>query len=410
VDTHADVHVAAALDERGRRLGIRSVPPTPAGFADLAAWAGRFGPLERVGVEGTGSYGAGLARWLGARGVPVVEVDRPDRRARRRHGKSDPVDAEAAARAVQAGTASARPRASTAAMEMLRALRVARQSAVKARAQAANQLHALVVTAPDALRAQLRPLPLARLVTRAAAFRGGRPPATPEAATKLALKVLALRYRRLCAEVAEVDAHLHRLLAASLPELLALKGVGVDVAATLLVAAGDQPQRLRSEAAFAHLCGVAPIPASSGRTHRYRLNRGGDRDANRAFYILAIVRMGCDPRTRAYVARRTAEGMSKAEILRCLKRYLAREVYRVLVARPAPAPAATVSMGAANAGRGTASTLERGGSLANRSAPPWPGAGRHPPGRSAAEEPRQGLDAPAGAEPPTAPPRPPACA
>ena len=165
--------------ERGRRLGIHSVPTTPAGFAELATWADRFGPLERAGIEGTGSYGAGLARWLGARGVAVVEVDRPDHRARRRHGKSDPVDAEAAARAVQAGTAIARPRVSTAAMEMLRALRVARQSAVKARAQAANQLHALVVTAPDALRAQLRPLTLARLVTTAAAFRAAGSPPRP---------------------------------------------------------------------------------------------------------------------------------------------------------------------------------------------------------------------------------------
>src|SRR5215207_7304786 len=204
VDTHIDQHVGVALDQFGRRLGTRSVPTTPAGFATLLAWAGGFGVIDRVGIEGTGSYGAGLARWLGARGVAVVEVDRPDRRARRRHGKSDPVDAEAAARAVQAGTAIARPRVSTAAMEMLRALRVARQSAVKARVHTANQLHALVVTAPDALRTQLRPLTLACLVTTAATFRCGRQPATPEAATKLALKVLAVRYRHLCTEVADL--------------------------------------------------------------------------------------------------------------------------------------------------------------------------------------------------------------
>jgi transposase len=410
VDPHADGHVAAALDERGRRLGTSSVPTTPAGFAALAAGAGRFGPLERVGIEGTGSYGAGLARWLSARGVAGVEVDRPDRRARRRHGKSDPVDATAAARAVQAGTASARPRVHTAARELLRALRVARQSAVKARAQAANQLHALVVTAPDALRAQLRPLTLARLVARAAAFRCRQPPATPEAATTLALTALAVRDRRLRAEVAAVEVHRHRLLAASLPELLALKGVGVDVAATRLGAAGDQPHRRRSEAAVAHLGGVAPIPASSGKTRRHRLNRGGDRDANRALSILAVVRMGCDPRTQASVARRTAEGLNTAEILRCVKRFLAREVSRVLVARPEPVPAATATGGATDAPRATASTLRRGGSLANRPAPAWPGAGRHPQGRSAAEEPRQGLDAPAGAEPPARPLRPPACA
>lgn len=405
VDTHADVHVAAALDERGRRLGIHRVPSTAAGFADLATWAGRFGPLERVGIEGTGSYGAGLARWLGARGVAVVEVDRPDRRARRRHGKSDPVDAEAAARAVQAGTAIARPRVSTAAMEMLRALRVARQSAVKARVQAANQLHALVVTAPDTLRAQLRTLTLARLVTTAATFRGGRPPATPEAATKLALKILAVRYRHLCAEVADLDRHLKRLLTEVAPELLAVKGVGIDVAATLLVAAGDQPQRLRSESAFAHLCGVAPIPASSGKTHRHRLNRGGDRDANRALYIVVVVRMACDPRTQAYVARRTAEGLSKAEILRCLKRYLARELYRVLVTRPTPALVPTALDKPDAEQHQAASTLGGSGSLANHPTSPWPGAAGHLEGRSAAEEPRQGLDAPAGAAPPASPRR-----
>jgi transposase len=404
VDTHADVHVAAALDERGRRLGIHRVPTTPAGFAELATWAGRFGPLERVGIEGTGSYGAGLARWLGTRGVAVVEVDRPDRRARRRHGKSDPVDAEAAARAVQAGTAIARPRVSTAAMEMLRARRVARQSAVKARVQAANQLHALVVTAPDTLRPQLRPLPLARLVTTAASFRASRQPATPEAASKLALKVLAVRSRHLCAEVADLDRHLKRLLTEVAPELLAVKGIGIDVAATLLVAAGDQPQRLRSESAFAHLCGVAPIPASSGKTHRHRLNRGGDRDANRALYIVAVVRLACDPRTQAYVARRTAEGLSKAEILRCLKRYLARELYHVLVTRPTPA-VVPPALDEADAETHQASSTRGGsGSPANHSTAPWPGAAGHLEGRSAAEEPRQGLDAPAGAAPP-APPR-----
>jgi transposase len=248
--------------------------------------------------------------------VAVVEVDRPDRRTRRRRGKSDPVDAEAAARAVQAGTATGLPRGGNGATEMVRALRVARQSAIRARIQAANQLRALVVTAPDALRERLRPLTLHQLVTTAAAFRGGAPPSTPLAATKLALRSIAVRYRALRAEGRALDAQLDRLLAAAAPGLVALKGVGTDVAATLLVAAGDRPDRLRSEAAFAHLCGVAPVPASSGKTQRHRLNRGGDRDANRALYVLALVRLRCDPRTRAYVARRTAEGLSKLEILR----------------------------------------------------------------------------------------------
>ena len=338
----------------------------------------------------------------------MVEVDRPDRRARRRRGKSDVVDAEAAARAVQAGTASARPRAQTGVTEMLRALRVARQSAVKARTQAANQLHALVVTAPDALRARLRPLTLPRLVATAAALRirsgGGPSPATPTAATKLALKAVAGRYRHLDAEVAALDVHLRRLVAGAAPALLAVKGVGPELAATLLGVAGDHPDRLRSEAAFAHLCGVAPIPASSGKTTRHRLNRGGDRDANRALYLLALGRMKWDPRTRAYVARRTAGGLSKPEIIRCLKRYLARTVYRILVgANAATAPAVGVPDAATGTTCPPAGTIGSAGSQANRSAAHPPGAGGHPQGRSAAEEPRQGLDALVGAEPP--PPR-----
>jgi transposase len=336
VDTHADVHVGVALDQLGRRLGSHSVPTTPAGYAELVAWAGRFGALERVGIEGTGSYGAGLARWLRARGLPVLEVERPTRQARR-HGKSDPVDAEAAARAVQAGTATAQPKAADGPVEMIRVLHLTRRAALKARTQAANQLHALVVSAPDALRARLRPLPLARRVTMAAAFRPGPTLATPTAATKLALKSVARRYQHLSAEIAALDAQLDRLVARAAPALVAVKGVGTDTAAALLVAAGDNPDRLRSEAAFAHLCGVAPIPASSGKSTRHRLNRGGDRDANRALHLLAVRRMAWDPRTRAYVARRTTEGRSKPEILRCLKRYLAREVYPLLVGRPAAA-------------------------------------------------------------------------
>jgi transposase len=341
VDTHTDQHVGVALDQFGRRLGTLGVPTTPAGFAALLAWARDFGVVEQIGIEGTGSYGAGLTRWLRARGLTVVEVERPDRhdrQARRRRGKSDSIDAEAAARAVQAGTVIGQPKAGDGQVEMIRTLRLARRSAMKARTQAANQLHALVVTAPDELRARLRALPMAELVRVAAAFRPvrtGAALATPLAATKLALKGLAVRYRQLSAEIDALDAHLEPLVAAAAPELLAVKGVGADIAGALLVAVGDNPDRLRSEAAFASLCGVAPIPASSGKTNRHRLSRGGDRDANRALYLLALGRMGWDPATRTYVTRRTAAGLSKAEIIRCLKRYLAREVYRLLVKPPA---------------------------------------------------------------------------
>jgi transposase len=337
VDTHTDQHVGVALDQFGRRLGTRSVPTTPAGFAALLAWARDFGVIEQIGIEGTGSYGAGLTRWLRARGLAVIEVERPhrhDRQARRRRGKSDPLDAEAAARAVQAGTVVGQPKAGDGQVEMIRTLRLTRRSAMKARTQAANQLHAVVVTAPDELRARLRVLPLAELVRIAAAFRPVRTGVTlttPMAAAKLALKGLAIRYRQLSAEIDALDVHLERLVSIAAPELIAVKGVGTDIAGALLVAAGDNPDRLHSEAAFASLCGVAPIPASSGKTNRHRLSRGGDRDANRALYLLALGRMGWDPATRTYVTRRTAAGLSKPEIIRCLKRYLAREIYRILV-------------------------------------------------------------------------------
>jgi transposase len=253
----------------------------------------------------------------------VVEVERPERRdrhGRRRRGKSDPTDAEAAARAVLAGSGVGQPKAADGRVEMLRVLRLARRSALKARTQAANQLHALVLTAPDRLRAHLRELSPARLVAVAAACRPGPVLETPLAATKLALKSLACRHQRLSAEIATLDAQLAQLVAVAAPALLASEGVGPDTASALLVAAGDNPGRLRNEAAFARLCGVAPLPASSGRTTRHRLNRGGDRDADWALYLLALGRIGWDARTRDYVARRTAESLSEPEIIRCLKR------------------------------------------------------------------------------------------
>jgi transposase len=335
VDTHADSHVAAALDQAGRPLGTRAISTTPGGYAALVAWASTLGRVDRVGVEGTGSYGAGLARWLRAHGQLVVEVDRPDRTARRRQGKADDLDAHAAARAVQAGTATGQPKAGDGTVEMIGSLRLARRSAVKARTQAANQLKALLVTAPDGLRAQLRRLPPAELVTTAARLQAATKPATPTAAAKLALRSIARRWLQLTQEITALDTHLERLVAMAAPALVAVKGVGTQTAAALLVAAGDNPERLRSEAAFAHLCGVAPIPASLGKITRHRLNRGGNREANWALYLIAVGRMAWHGPTRAYVERRTKEGKSKAEIIRCLKRHIARELYGVLVSRPA---------------------------------------------------------------------------
>jgi transposase len=335
VDTHADSHVAVALDQLGRLVGTRTIPTTPVGYAALLDWATTLGRVDRIGVEGTGSYGAGLTRWLHAHGQVVIEVDRPDRAARRRQGKTDDLDAHAAARAVQAGTATGQPKAGDGRVEMIRSLRLARRSAVKARTQAANQLKALVVTAPDVLRAQLRRLPLTELVTTAARLRPAATPTTPTDGAKLALRSVAGRWRQLTEEITALDVQLDRLVAAAAPALLAVKGVGTETAAALLVAGGDNPERLRSEAAFAHLCGVAPIPASSGKTTRHRLNRGGNREANWALYLIAVGRMAWHRPTRAYVKRRTKEGKSKAEIIRCLKRYIARELYRILVAAPA---------------------------------------------------------------------------
>jgi len=234
---------------------------------------------------------------------------------------------------------------------MLRVLQAARRSAVKARTQAANQLHALVVTVPDSLRTRLRGLSRPRLVATATTFRPRLPLTSTMTATQLALKSLAVRYEQLTAEIEALEAQLKLLVAKAAPDLVAVKGVGTDIATTLLTTAGDNPDRLRSEGAFAHLCGVAPIPASSGTTNRHRLNRDGDRDANRALYLLAVGRMGWDPATRAYVERRTTEGLSKKEILRCLKRYIARELFPLLADNPAlltlrqNCPAATPPLG-----------------------------------------------------------------
>jgi transposase len=329
VDTHRDVHVAAVIDHTGRILATRDFPTTTAGHRQLWRWLCHHGELDRVGVEGTGAWGAGLARFLTAQNVTVVEVDRPNRQHRRRHGKSDPADAEAAARAALNGDAAGTPKTRTGQVEAIRALRVARRSALKARTQAANQLHALVVSAPDPLRTRLRQLTLIELADTASKFRPQNIH-DPIDATKTALAEIARRWQALGAEIDRLDTHLTHLVAAVAPELLQRQGLGTDTAGALLVAAGDNPHRLRNEASFAALCGASPIDASSGRHQRHRLNRGGDRSANQALWRIALVRMSCCPRTRDYVQRRTSEGLSKKEIIRCLKRYIAREIYNDL--------------------------------------------------------------------------------
>ncbi len=348
VDTHADTHVAAVIDSLGRHLGHALFDTTVAGFKALLAWSAEFGDITTAGVEGTGAYGAGLARFLTAEGLVVVEVDRPDRKARRFQGKSDPIDAYAAARAAASGRASGTPKTRVGDVESVRVLRVARTGAVRARAKALTQLKSLIVTAPDALRAQLVGVNGAHLVARCARLRptrgcapepspfAKRPPRPgrlidPTAATKASLASIARRVQHLDTEIAELDDDLEALLTPLAPTLLALTGVGLDVAGQLLVTAGDNPNRIRNEAAFAHLCGVAPIPASSGKTAgRHRLNRGGDRHANCALHRIVICRLRWDQRTRAYMDRRTKEGLSKKDIIRCLKRFVAREVFAAI--------------------------------------------------------------------------------
>ena len=337
MDTHKDLHVARAKDELGRGLGEITIPASAKGYRALLSWSRGLGEVRAFGVEGSGCYGAGLARHLRAHGEVVIEVIRPNRQSRRLRGKSDPADAEAAASAVLSGEASGTPKASDAAVEMIRALRVARSTANRARTQAINALHALVVTAPEELRADLRGLPGPRLVRTCARLRPG-PLTDPVGATKAALRSLARRHQALSVEVRELDGELCRLTAKACPALLGIFGAGSDTAGALLLAAGDNPERLRSEAAFAKLTGVSPIQASSGKTMRHRLNRGGDRHANAALHRIVLVRLRWrHPPTIDYVARRTAEGRSKREIIRCLKRYVAREVYRALTDVPADA-------------------------------------------------------------------------
>jgi transposase len=329
VDTHAGTHAAAALDRLGGLLGVREFPATEAGYAGLLGWLGGFGTVGLVGVEGTGSYGAGLARYLAAAGVRVVEVDRCDRQDRRRNGKSDPLDAISAARAALSGRAAGAPRGRDGAVEAIRALMVARRSARAGRTQAVNQARALLVTGPEELRARFARHTAARLAAGLAALRP-RPGGVPGYATRIALRELGRRAEFLAAQAGRLDELIIPLVTARAPGLLALHGVGPDTAALLLIAAGDHPERLRSEAAWAHLCGTAPIPASSGKITRCRLNPGGDRQANHALWRIVITRMASHPATRAYVERRSTEGLSKPEIIRCLKRYAARQVYPAL--------------------------------------------------------------------------------
>ena len=331
VDTHADVHVAVAIDSNSGVLGVESFPTDLAGYRQLSDWLTTFGPVICVGVEGTGSYGVGLARYLHREGVVVVEVDRPNRQTRRRQGKSDSIDAEAAARAALSGTASVIPKRRDGPVEEMRVLMVARRSAKTQRSETLNQLRQVVMCGPDEIRIRFKDRPQTGLITEAAGMRPRKGSDPVLYTTNMVIRGLASRIQDLDDEKATIDNALRDLIVETAPSLLECYGVGVVIAATLLVTAGGNPERLATERSWAKLCGVAPIPTGSGRTDgRVRLNRGGNRQANSALYQIVIVRMSNDAKTRDYVKRRRAEGLSKREIIRCLKRYVARETFKHL--------------------------------------------------------------------------------
>jgi transposase len=332
VDTHKDEHVAVALDGLGGRLGELAIVANPDGYAELVAWADQLGAVAVFGVEGTGSYGSGLARFLRRHARRVIEVSRPPRKGERRlSGKSDTIDAEHAAREVLAGKATATPKLADGIVEAIRLIKIARDTAVKAHSQAMITLKATLVTATDDLRAELEPLTDFKLIQTCAALDASGDVADPAVAMRHVLGTLARRWLELHEEIKIHSRNLKKLTKLAAPELVAAFGIGPDIAAEMLITAGDNNDRIRSDAALAKLCGACPIPAGSGKTNgRHRLNRGGNRQANAALYRAIIVRMRWHPPTIAYVTRRTAEGLSKKEIIRCLKRFLAREIYRLL--------------------------------------------------------------------------------
>jgi transposase len=331
VDTHKDLHVAAVVDELDRVLGSRCFPTTRQGYKQMLAWMRSFGSLQRVGIEATGTYGAGLLRHLQHAGVEVLEVTTPDPHDRRKRGKNDDLDAQNAAHAAFAGRRTVTPKSRDGLIESLRVLKACRKTAVAARRVALQMIHNTIICAPDELREALRNMTRMQLIRTLAAW---RPDLTDYrnvvSAYRITLKSLARRYLELHDEIADLDAMITAIVDELAPALVTRNSIGHGSAAQLLLTAGDNAERLQSEASFAALCGVSPVPASSGKITRHRLNRGGDRAANSALHIIAIGRLRTDPRTKAYVAKRIAEGHSKLEAIRCLKRYIAREVFTLI--------------------------------------------------------------------------------
>ncbi|MHA0285319.1 IS110 family RNA-guided transposase [Mycobacterium sp. C3-094] len=334
IDTHLDTIHLAAITDTSQLLGDAEFATSPTGYWAAICWARSFGEVVSVGVEGTSSYGAGITQALQANDIHTVEVNRPDRAARRKQGKSDPLDAYSAARAVLAGHSLAVPKDPH--TGALKALLVARRGAIKARTAAINQIKDLLVTAPAELRERYRRYPTTlRLIDALARCRPTAHEDPTAVSVLIACKALAQRIEFLERQDRDLAAELDSLTTALNPALRAAYGVGPDTAAQLLITAGTNSHRLRSEAAFAMLAGAAPIPASSGKTTRHRLSRGGDRAANNALHRIALVRWSHEPRTRDYVARQLAVGRSKKDVRRLLKRAIAREMFRHLTA-PSP--------------------------------------------------------------------------
>lgn len=330
VDTHADTHTAALCDHLGRVVATATFDTTPTGYRQLLAWARRKGHVTSAGIEGTGSYGAGLCRHLRDAGITVIEVNRINRQHRRRRGKSDPADAEAAARAVLAGDATAIPKHTLGNVEAVRVLNVARRSAVKAKTQTSNQIRDLIVTAPDDVRQQLRGLSTPRRARLCARWRPGEV-IDARSAVRVALQQLGQRWISLHDQAAQLERQMRTLLEQLVPSLLAEVGVSTNVAAQLVIAAGEHPERLHTEGSFAALCGTSPVQASSGKHQRHRINRGGNRHANAALHVVVLIRSQRCDETRAYITKRTAQGRTQRETWRCLKRSLARRFHHLLI-------------------------------------------------------------------------------
>lgn len=330
IDTHSDTHHVAVIDPTGRRLGDAGFPATHAGYQAILAYLTAFGAIRLVGIEGTHSYGAGITRHLQQAGLRVVEVLRPNRQVRRMRGKSDPIDAYEAAATALAGGAHPQPKGLDGVIEALRYFFAARRSAVKARSAAQVQVKSLLVTAPEDVRRRYRHLSDSQLLLALSRLRPSVETDQLSRTVLTALKSVARRHRNLTVEIDELETELTKLLDQAAPALHRSKGIGIITAAQLLITAGENTDRLHSEAAFAALCGASPIPASSGKTTRHRLNRGGDRQANAALHHIALTRISFDPRTQAYVKRQRQAGKNTKEILRCLKRAIAREVYKLI--------------------------------------------------------------------------------